>query len=381
VTGCVAIGWDTLCIDCDRPGLNDISDMPYRPGGSNLSRLLQYVDELSRDQPFRAIGIPTLVDRFNGRHPDCLFQFPPFASAAEVILQREMDFTFWCEFFCAFSDDTIRNLAEDIIDDMRLLWVNAEHYAPCIEELRDAANRVVRNLREVEIHAVTIDISNQRSGGDRYFVEFDAWDDAFRRGLIVQEVETCRELESSFVENKFDENAFDIAVLGRAGKVEEVHASGADGRIGGLARAIVDAAPQGACAVLTDLADNFETFVTLSAGAHELYLRLYWQDGEIFAENRDSHQVKICNYILTLSDYALPDTVLVSLRGQPLHVVFDYPFRCQSRIDCIQDRHRKIVITVEPDRWLVQCRTGRMWAEELIKLVAVPLPRSGRTDA
>jgi hypothetical protein len=220
VTGCVAIGWDTLCIDRDRPGLNDIFDMPHRPGGSNLAHLLQYVDELSRDQPFRAMGMPSLVDRFNGGHPDDLFQFPPLASVAEVILQREMDFTLWCEFFCAFSDDTIRNLAEDIIDDMRLMWVNAEHYAPSIEALRDAANRVVRNLREVEIRAVTIDISNQRSGGDRYVIEFDAWDDAFRRGLVVQEVETRRELESSLVESKFDASAFDVAVLDRAGKVE-----------------------------------------------------------------------------------------------------------------------------------------------------------------
>jgi hypothetical protein len=214
------VSLDALCIDRDRPGLNDIIDMPHRPGGSNLAHLLQYVDELSRDQPFRAIGTPTLVERFNGGHPDDLFQFPPLASAAEVIPQREMDFTFWCEFFCAFSDDTIRNLAEDIIDDMRLLWVNAEHYAPGIEALRDAANRVVHNLREVEIHAVTIDISNQRSDGDRYFIEFDAWDDAFRTGLVVQEVETCRELESLFVESKFDESAFDVAVLDRAGKAE-----------------------------------------------------------------------------------------------------------------------------------------------------------------
>ncbi len=90
VIGCVAIGWTTLCIECDRCGLNDISDMPHRPGGSNLVRPFQYIYDLSQDQPFGAVGMPKLVDQFNERHPDHLFQFAPFAPVADVILQREM---------------------------------------------------------------------------------------------------------------------------------------------------------------------------------------------------------------------------------------------------------------------------------------------------
>jgi hypothetical protein len=364
--GCVAIGWDTLCVDCDCRGLSDISDMPHRPDGSNLKRLLRYIDKLSREEPFRAIGMPILVDQFNDRHPSHFFQFPPFAPAADVILQRNMDLSRSGVFFCALSDEHIRDFAQDIVNDMRRLWVNADHYVVRTQSWKDAASSFARNVPSVEVRAVTIDVSNEQRCGDRFFIEFDAWDHAFRRGIVVQEV-GVRSLDEAFDKDVLDvgschESAFDLAVLDRADHVALVRANGADGWIGGLARAIVNAAPEGACAVLADLAQNFETYVNLCGGAREDRFRLFWQDGEICVDNQDWSIMRLSDNVLSLSDRQLPETLLASLLRQPLHVLFDHPFRCDSRISDIKNKYGKIAITVEPDRWLINCQTGEMWA-------------------
>lgn len=353
MVGCAFVDWEEFGFDVDRPGLHGILDLPSRPGGSNLALLLRYIDELSRNLACRAIGMPTLVDRHSGRHPDHRLQFPPLVEAGGVILQRNVDFTSWGSFFCAFSDVMVRELAEEIVEDMRELWHRASSFMTQIRVARAAAEVAASRLSEVRVHAVTLELSPQLRNGDQVAIEFDAWDHAFRRGLVVQ----------GFSSRHGRAKSFDCGPLDRATEVEALHALGADGRIGGIARAIVDAAPQGATAVLIELAEQFETFVTLATSTRPLHLRLHWRDGEVIAETRGGNGIDVSDKRVTLHRRTIPESVIDNLPGGPLRAVFDQPFTCGSSIALIENQDGNVVVTTDPDLWLVNCRTGRMWPD------------------
>lgn len=361
MAGCAIVGSESLGFDVERPGLHDISDLPTRVGGPNLARLFRYIDELTRELPCRAIGTPRLVDRSCGRHLERSLQFPPFAPAGHVVLQHGMDMASWGEFFCAFSDEMVSELAADIVKDMRKLWNDHQDIAQRVRSARNAATAVASKLREVRVHAVTINFSTRFSHsrllagefGGQLAIEFDAWDHAYRRGLIVQQFSTVPKNEVELNEAELD----------RASAVAAVHALGADGWVDVLARAILVAAPRGAAAVLDDLADNLETLVTLPTSTGPLLLRMHWWNGEIRAETREDHMINVSGRHVTLKGQALPDTLIESLRRQPLTALFDQPFRCEARIAGIGSNGENLVVTPEPDPWLVNCRTGRMSPE------------------
>lgn len=347
--GCAMIGFEELGIDVDRPGLHDIGDLPTRPGGSNLARLLRHLDDLTRDLPCRAIGMPTLVDRFTGCYPEHHLQFPAFAPAEGAVLQRDMNFASWGDFFCAYTPGMIDKVAEAIVDDMQRLWTHGPFFAPRIRSAREAATRIAVTARGVRVHAVTLDVGNKTRPGDFVAVEFEAWDHALRRGLVVQKISSHR-----YEKSDLDAAALDLAA---------VHALGADGRISVLARAIANAAPQGLTAVLADLAEHSETFVTLATRTRPLPLRLYWQHGEIGAATVGGHKIEVSPGSVTLHRETQPETIIVSLPGKPVSVVFDQPFQCAARISRVENKDGNLIVTPEPDPWLVNCRTGRMWRE------------------
>jgi hypothetical protein len=272
-----------------------------------------------------------------------------------------MDMSSWGEIFCAFSDQMVGELAADIVNDMRKLWNDHRDIARRVRSARDAATAVASKLRDVRVHAVTINIS-QRFSRDRLLageldeqlaVEFDAWDHAYRRGIVVQQFSTVPK----------NEVEFNAAELDRAAAVARVHALGADGWIDVLARAILDATPEGAAAVLNDLANNLDTLVTLPTSTVRFHLRMHWWNGEIRAETREEHMINVSGRNVTLSGQCLPETLIESLCRQPLTALFDQPFRCEARIADINNNGENLVLTPEPDPWLVNCRTGRMWPE------------------
>lgn len=366
--GCALVGSETLGLDVDRPGLYDMSDLPARPDGSNLARLLGYIDELSRNLPCRAIGMPTLVERFGGRHPDHFLQFPPFGPVDGVVLRRDMNFTLWGDFFCAFTDAMVRELAAEVVRDMSRLWTHGARYAPWVRSARDAANRLASRLRGVGVHAVTLDVSDQPPPGDRVAVEFDAWDHSLRRGIVIQGVGR----------HEGSGATLDMAALDLADEVTALRAMGADGRIEILARAVLDAAPQSAAAaVLAELAVGFEAFLTLPVTTDSLRLRLHWRCGQIRVETRHCHPVGISGGSVTLGGRTLPESLVLSLSGRPVHLVFDSPFRCGAPIAAIENGSWGLVVTPEPDPWLVDCSTGRMWPDPRPAPVAATTGRQG----
>ena len=351
--GCAFVGREELGLDVDRPGLHYERELPTRPGGSNLARLLHRVDELTQELPCRAIGMPTLVERCSGDHPEHHLQFPAFAPAGGVVLQRAMNYASWGEVFSAFTHTMIDQLAEDVVKDTQRLWIDGRSLAPNICSTRKTATGIASKARGVRVHAVTLDLSNQTSGGVRFAVEFEGWNHAFRRGVVVQEISA----------RPGDNSELNAIALDLADKVAAVRLLGADGRIDVLARAIANAAPQGAAAVLANLAADFETFVTLPTRTGPVHLRLYWRHGEIGAKTWGGHKIEISRDTVKFRDETQPETLKISLQGRPLYAVFDEPFRCDARIARVENRCGNLVITPEPDPWMVDCRAGRMWPD------------------
>jgi hypothetical protein len=315
---------------------------------------MKCIAELSRRLACRAIGMPILVERFHDRQVSYRLQFPPFEPAGGIVLQKKVDFSEWGEYFCSQSEEDVRHFAAGIVADMRYLWEAQSSIARRVASVRQIADRIASQTRDVGVRAITIETNREWQGWKPSMsVEFDTWDHTLRRGIVVQEFSASEGQKILFSRDEID----------RAALVEQTHALSAHGRIEGLARAIANAAPQGPDAVLADLANHFETAFVLSTDNGSLRCRLYWWRGVITAEARGSIGLEVRPDSVTISNRALPEAVATALAGKPLHVVFDRPFRCDTPIEAIEQVRKDIEISTGPDFWLVNCDTGRTWRE------------------
>lgn len=356
IGGFVIVNAETLGVDIDRPGLHHAADMPGRPGGSNFDLVMRVIDELSANLACRAIGMPHLVVRLVDRHPEHHLQFPPFAPADNVVLQRSMDFSS-SGLICSFDRSEIEMIATGVVSDMSRLFAGPHIFASRVGNARRAAEAAAAQLPDVRVNAITLDISNQYSHGDTLTAEFDAWDHAFRRGIVVHTIG-----------QRFAWSApLEVQGLDRADAVAELGAKGAHGWVSGVARSILEAVSGGPATALAELVERFETNVVLSTNTRPLKLRLYWQEGVIRVATRDGHGIEITDEALTLHRRSFPETVITALRGQPLHAVLDNPFRCGSRIEHAENKDGNVVIRIKPDPWLVNCENGRMWPDAPVR--------------
>lgn len=349
VTGCAFIDGKIFGFDVDRPGMLPEDDLPTRVGGSNFA-LLQLIDELSRDQPWRAVGAPTLVTRYHQLHPDDRLQFSPSGTAAGAVLICDQNYTSWGEYFCAFSPDWVRECAEGIVGEMRSFWTRREQIAPRVREAKRAAVDIASQHHELRFHAVTIDPKDWGHGvNDRMAVEFATWDDAFRPGIAAYDIPGKVPVRRALGTDPLD----------RAFKAAAVHALGADGWIGGLARTAASAAEAQGTHPLHDLATAHETFATIDTPSGPVDLRFHWCAGEIRVSTRFERKLEISDGDIVTLGQVLPETILDSMPGRPLHAVFDQPFRCDAEITSVRNFFRGVAVTLRPDLWLVDCSTGR----------------------
>ncbi|WP_326522937.1 hypothetical protein [Sphingomonas sp.] len=367
IGGFVIVDAEQLGVDIDRPGLHHSADMPGRPGGSNLDLLMRIIEELSANLACRAIGMPELVVRLVDRHPEHHLQFPPFAPADNLVLQRSMDFSS-SGLICSFDRSEIETIATGVVSDMSRLYASPHIFASRIRNARRAVEAMAAHLPDVHVRAMTLDISNQYSQGDILAAEFEAWDHAFRRGIVVHTIG-----------QRFGWSApLDVPGLDRADTVAAVHAKGAHGWVSGVARSILEAAPGGPAAALAELAEGFETNVVLATSTRPLKLRLFWRHGVIRVATRDGDGVEVTDEVLTLRRQAFPETVITALKGQPLHAVLDSPFRCGSRIEHAENKDGNVVVRIKPDPWLVNCENGQMWPDAPAKARRTGVPRTAK---
>lgn len=354
--GYVLVGSDYFGLDVDRPGLVPGDELSWRIGGSNLRLLIALTVGMLDQLPYRPFGAPHLVERFDGSYVRELIQFPPLEWAGGAVIEQEMDFGSCGELFCAYSRADVAILAEGLVQDLRTLWNKRNQFRRRVQSFRNQAQRTVRRLRQVSLHAVAIQLSRQGFAlkEPTFTVEFAAWDHSFRRGIVRQKIG--------------DGNTtipLNVSELDRADEIVRLRSVGADGQIDPLAREVARAAPQGLSKVLSDLATNFETSVEIPGGQFGFRFRLFWRDGTIRARSDHSivEKLQIYSDLVQIREWLLPETVAAGLVGRPLSAVFDHPFSCDTRIRAITYHYADVNIELEPDIQLVNCREARIWAE------------------
>lgn len=351
LVGQAMVGSQTLGIDVDCPGLRPSDQLSNRPQGYNLQLLADMVEKMTARSPWQDIGIPSVVERYDD-HVFYHFQFAPFEPAGGVVLQHQTDFEYGC--FCSHSEEQIRDIAKSMIREMKYLWEIGLGIRVKVLRARRQGQTTAAKHRGVSFRAVVLNLTYKPSFNRHSLsLEYDGYDDTLRRGVLTEQLVIGSEGESRSKPSG----------LNNATKVAALRKVGADGVIDGVARAVVEAAPLGAAKVLAELGYGFsaEVSLKLQRSTWPLTCRLFWKDGEIQIKTSDHNMLSITLDGLTIKNKAIPETIIDNLPGKPLHLLFDEPFKCASRIESITNKGRDILVDVERNLWLVNCRTGQMW--------------------
>ena len=347
-----------------RPGLHAIETVPQGASGPNLVALRDHIESMTRKLACRRIGLPT-AHFVPGPDARSLIQFPAFAPAGGVVLQRHANGTKSPRFSSA-TDVQIREFAKEIVADMRTLWSHRKEIGARAVAVRQAAEAAAGKVLGATVDAVTVDLSFQRGDKDyAMYIEYNGINDTMRPGVILDYVPADRDVERDQLRAPYN--------LDRDDERVELVALGADGRIDDVARAIVDAAPEGAAAVLARLAVASDTLVAIPGGKVPLYATLFWHDGTICADITVAGALDYYSRTVELKNLVLPETIVIAMVGRPLSEVADLRFHCDAKVTEVSGLAGGVRLHLDVGTQLVDCVAGRMWPEPSAAATAAAL--------
>lgn len=349
--GSIGIGTEHLAVDVDRPGLHPARECARDIGGGNLDLLLGHIRRMTAGRPWAAIGLPTpvLIENHGFDH---LLQWPPFKAAGGAVLQHGAQLV-TLGAFRSRPPTAIHRLAADLATAMEILWEKRRAVGRRVSEAR-AAGTTIAAESGFPLAAVAIDPSAQAYDAEYEVVlQFDAWTSACRRGLVGSTV-AADEKASHHIGPCFPVTDARVGWL---------RARGADGEIDGIARAIAEAAPEGASAVLARLAIYHHTRVTLPARSGLMHATLEWHRGRIRATLLDRGPLAIGHDTVTFWGAVLPATINSAAPGRRLDELAEVPFRCDATIREVIAEKIATTVVVDDPVWLVDCARGRTWRE------------------
>lgn len=351
--GDIRIGEETWVLDAGRPGLHPMETTRRDAHGPNLELLHTYIRRYTRGLACRHIGLPNaifIVDT-DDRH---LLQFPPFAKAGGVVLQRWGNGTD-APRFCGALPEQIRTFAKSIVSDMRVLWSRRIEIAACAAKIREHAEGVAA-AHGASVLRVAVDLQHQHDDDDfSMYVHFEAVDEAMRKGAVLDFY------QGSDVADRWVRGPY--GVVARPADLPELRALGADGHIDDMAAAVASAAPGGTQAVLTQLASAYETTFELPTTDAPCYATLYWRDGTIKAEVTMEGRLDWCGDRLVLMNQLIPLTMVTSLPGRTVDAFAQLPFPCPLKVAEADINGLDLKLQLEVGEHLVNCRTGAIWAD------------------
>ena len=351
--GSVRIGGEIWVTEAGRLGLLPLEMARRDAHGPNLERLRDTISRAVRGKPWQRIGLPTpafIVDA-DARH---LLKFPPFQEAGGVVLQRWANETGACRFGAA-TPEQIDAFAASIVADMKTLWKRRRAVAAQVAVARRIAHaKIPDDADGVAVHAVAINFEHQRKDEQlSFYVEFDGIDEAHRLGTVLDFIPAVSEGRHHPVPH---------GIHGRRAERDALRASGADGEIEPLAKAVVIHAPEGQQAILARLAVNFETDVAFTTEAGPVYAVLFWHDGCIKAEITAPGRIAQYADVIEWYEGEYDNASAQALVGSKLTSLARLPFDAACFISDAAPLYRGGVrLGLKGERSLVNCTTGHIW--------------------
>ena len=347
------IGGEHWILDAGRPGLHPMESMRRDAHGPNLDLLLSHIERLTRKLACRRIGLPTaahIVDTDDRQ----LLHFPPFGPAGGVVLQRWANGTD-APRFCAALPGQIRELAQSIVADMRVMWTRRSEIAERAKFVRSLAeNAAAEHGAAVQLIAIDLHLQHEDANLDMY-VHYLGLDEAMRPGPVLDFIPCRDHITPEFY------NA-PIGVVYRHEDLKELRTLGADGWIDDMAAAVATAAPEGAASVFAQLSANYEATVVLPTDGAPLFATLYWRDGVIRAELSMAGGLDFCRGQLELAGLELPDA-MQGLLVPPRKVddLAKLPFGCPCTVIHAESLNRGARLELELGKRAIDLSTGRIW--------------------
>ncbi|WP_242121930.1 hypothetical protein [Sphingomonas lacusdianchii] len=358
--GGVKVAGEMLVLEAGRPGLHPMESTRRDAHGPNLELLRRLITRKTRRLACRRIGLPsakTIVDT----DERTMLQFPPFAEAGGMVLQRRTCDT-GAPRFCSATTRQIEAFATSIVEDMRALWTRrAEIGERAMLVRRSAEAGILAECgpeADIAVSCISIELGMQREDRDpSVYIEYDCLDEALRRGTVIDYLPGRNEATPRNLRR------IPRVHRERTAELEELRSAGAAGRIDDVAAAIASAAPGGLVAVLAKLSENYDAFVTIPTSGAPLYATLYWRDGVIKAEADCRDRLDYCRERLELRNVQLPDTVVETLAGRWVSETAELPFDLTCRITGGRENDASIVLDLDVGTSLVNCTEGRIWPQ------------------
>ena len=349
--GGVSIGGENWVLVAGEPGLFPVQTTRRDPHGPNLELLRTEITRLTRRLACRRIGLPHASFIVDTDARDSL-QFPPFADAGGVVLQR-----FTCDSeaprFCSALPSQIKALAKSMVEDMRALWTRREAIGARAAQIRSVAEDVAAE-HGAAVLKVAVDLSRQREDPDfSMYIEYEATDEAMRTGPVLDFI-------PSHDATGRDHWGTPLGLDGRGERLAALRSSGADGWIDEFAAGALSIAPMGAREALRQLKSRYELTFATTCGGDPIYVTLYWQNGVVLAETLIPGKLDQASGRITLIDVRLPETVAAAAAGRRLDDLIELPFPTSCTIETVRNEGH-LRIDLAPRRRFVDLDSGRIW--------------------
>ena len=316
-----------------KPGLYPFQEVEESAHGPNLTRFQEIFARKLAGHKLESIGQPrpSTTQVFGIMHH---LDFAPFAPVANVVLRQRVTASTLDGSFCSLMEKDLENLADCTLRSVENLWVQRTRIRERVAQVRNfMQERLLREYGEdgpVKLQSIALDW-DEEVGEDSYapylHVDFRAINDALRPGMVSIALPGDMNLNvlDDSLRHRFEH---------RSQQITNLRARNAVGIATDLAAALIRAAPEGEHEVLRRLSNELEITLKLTGNVEDLYARLYWNGGEVFAALYETSALAQSFGKFRVRG-TVPEAARLASIGKPLSEIVALPFPLQSRISGI----------------------------------------------
>ncbi|WP_086620150.1 hypothetical protein [Erythrobacter tepidarius] len=353
--GEILIGGERWTLDAGRPGLHPVFTTRKDAHGPNLELLHRHITRLTRRLACRRLGLPqpVLICVNGERHR---LQFLPCAEAGGVVLQCSANGTD-APRFCGALPEQIKEFAESIVMEMRSFWKRRKDIAQQGAEVRAIAEMCVAG-KEATVDAIIIEMGFASDVEDLDFhVHYLALDAALRPGLLPDFIPAWQRAQVM----RGHSFGSPWGISERYKELENLRSHGADGRITGLAAAVLASGKVDSELIRSKLAEAYEVAVEIPGSGTSMFVALYWVDGTIHAEVEKHGTLDWARDVLIIHGADVPEARLVTMNGRPLADLVELPLGGDMTVERVERIRDGLRLHIPENYLLVDLASGRTW--------------------